>query len=240
MEFVATPEIPAACRSAAILYPIKPTCRKISGDTRGFGGSKAEHAFTIESLADDVHALLAEIGALPCVLGGLSMGGYVSLAYVKKYPTDLRGLLLIDTKAEGDTAEGRQGREKMIQLAREKGSKPVADQMMSKMLAEETSRTKPQVVRKLREIMEACPAVTIQHALAAMRDRVDRTEDLRSIAVPSLIVVGEKDAITPPEVAEGMKRIPRSTLEVIEGAGHMTPMEAPERVNDLIAKFLRE
>ena len=86
----------------------------IAPDLRGFGQSKSSDTFTMESLADDVHALLADLQALPCILGGLSMGGYVALAYAKKYPTDLRGLVLIDTKAEGDTAEGKAGREKMI------------------------------------------------------------------------------------------------------------------------------
>ena len=123
--------------------------RIITPDLRGFGASKSEHAFTIESLADDVHALLSQIGALPCVLGGLSMGGYVSLAYAKKYPTDLRGLMLIDTKAAGDTPEARQGREKMIALARDSGSKAVADQMMPKMVAPDAKTNQPQVVRQL-------------------------------------------------------------------------------------------
>src|SRR5688500_15178660 len=144
--------------------------RIITPDLRGFGGSKSEHAFTMESLADDVHTLLVELEALPCVLGGLSMGGYVALAYGKKYPTDLRGLMLIDTRAEGDTPEGRQAREKMIALARDSGSKAVADQMMPKMV---TSGAPPEVTQQLRQIMEACPSTTIQHALAAMRDRPD-------------------------------------------------------------------
>src|SRR5688572_5793193 len=73
--------------------------RVITPDLRGFGRSKSNEPFTMESLADDVHALLADIGALPAILGGLSMGGYVALAYAKKYPTDLLGLMLIDTKA---------------------------------------------------------------------------------------------------------------------------------------------
>jgi pimeloyl-ACP methyl ester carboxylesterase len=210
--------------------------RVITPDLRGFGGSKSEHAFTMESLADDVHALLMEIQALPCVLGGLSMGGYVALAYVKKYPTDLRGLMLIDTRAEGDSPEGRQAREKMIELARDSGSRAVADQMMPKMLA---SGASPQVTQSLRQIMEACPSTTIQHALAAMRDRSDQIANLASIALPTLIIVGDKDAITPPAMAQTMHRtIPRSTLAVIPGAGHMAVTEKPDAVNEAIRKFL--
>jgi pimeloyl-ACP methyl ester carboxylesterase len=193
----------------------------------------------MESLADDVHALLAELKALPCVLGGLSMGGYVALAYVKKYPMDLRGLMLMDTRSEGDTPEGRQGREKMISLVRESGAKAVADQMMPKMLAKDTAERMPAVAEKLRLIMEACPARTIEHALAAMRDRCDHTANLPSIAVPTLILVGDQDAITPPAVAQKMQAsVPRSTLEVIAGAGHMSPMENPDAVNRVMLNFL--
>src|SRR5688500_126739 len=170
--------------------------RVITPDLRGFGKSKFAGEFTLEELADDVHALLSDLGALPAVIGGLSMGGYVALAYAKKYPKDLRGLALIDTKADADTTEGKQGREKMIALVREKGSGAVADQMMPKMLAPGAGNQRPDLARHLRLIMEACPPRTIANALAAMRDRPDRTHDLPSIPVPALIIVGEHDAIT--------------------------------------------
>src|SRR5437870_4244544 len=97
-------------------------CRVITPDLRGFGKSTSDQPFSIESQADDVHAWLKQIGALPGVLGGLSMGGYVALACAKKYPADLRGLILIDTKADADTPDGKQAREKMIDLVRQKGS----------------------------------------------------------------------------------------------------------------------
>ena len=213
--------------------------RVIAPDLRGFGKSQSRETFTIESLADDVHALLAEIGALPCVLGGLSMGGYVALEYVKKYPTDLRALMLIDTKAEGDTPEGKEARVKMAQLAREKGSAAVAEQMMPKMLAPDADKYRPAVVKELRAIMEACPATTIENALMAMRERRDHSANLPSIAAPTLILVGEADAITPPKVSQAMKdAIPNSQMVLIKGAGHMTPMEQPEQVNQAMMAFL--
>src|ERR1043165_1650122 len=88
--------------------------RVITPDLRGFGKSPSIAPFTMESLADDVHALLQAIGALPCIIGGLSMGGYVCLEFVRKHPASVKGLMLIDTRAEGDSPEGKQGREKMI------------------------------------------------------------------------------------------------------------------------------
>jgi 3-oxoadipate enol-lactonase len=213
--------------------------RVIAPDLRGFGQSHSDAPFTLESLADDVHALLAGIGALPMVLAGLSMGGYVALAYAKKYPTDLRGLVLLDTKAEADTPEGKEGRGRMIDLVRKDGAKAVADQMMPKMLAKDTVENRPETVQTLRRMMEACPPKTIEHALAAMRDRPDRSAELASIDVPAFVIVGNDDAITPRAVAEAMtKRIPRAGLVIVGGAGHMSPLEQPEPVNREIKAFL--
>ena len=213
--------------------------RVITPDLRGFGKSASSASFSLADLADDIHALLVELKALPAVLGGLSMGGYVALEYAKKYPSDLRGLILIDTKAEGDTPEGKQARDKMIQLVREKGSAAVAEQMMPKMLAPDAEKSGPAVARELRSIMEMAPPKTIEHALAAMRERPDHSSNLPSIAVPTLIIVGDSDAITPPKMSEAMhKAIPNSKLVLIQGAGHMTPMEQPEQVNRAIADFV--
>ena len=213
--------------------------RVIAPDLRGFGQSRSEEPFTIESLADDVHALLEGIGALPCVLAGLSMGGYVALAYVRKYPADLRGLILADTKAEADTPQAKEGRQKLIDSVRASGAKAAADAMEPKMLAPDTAQHRPHVAKTLRGLMEACPPRTIENALAAMRDRPDRSGELASVRVPTLIVVGDADAITPPAVAEAMqKAIPGSELVTVRGAGHMAPMEQPEQVNQAIRRFL--
>jgi 3-oxoadipate enol-lactonase len=213
--------------------------RVIAPDLPGFGQSRSDASFTLASLADSVHGLLSAVGAIPCVLAGLSMGGYVALAYAKKYPTDLRGLILIDTKAEADTVEGRQGRDKMIELARTQGAKAVADQMMPKMLAKDAPDQRPQTAKALRLMMEACPPTTIANALAAMRDRPDRSGELAAIKVPTLVLVGDSDAITPPAVAESMaQKIPGAQLVVIRGAGHMSPMEQPDQVNRAVRGFL--
>lgn len=212
------------------------TCRVITPDLRGFGKSSGGGAFSIESLADDVHELLRQINALPAVLGGLSMGGYVALAFAKKYLSDLRGLILIDTRAAADTPEGRKGRDAMIELARTEGATAVAEQMFPKMAAP-GARCGP----RLRSIMEQCPPQTIQHALAAMRDRHDYTDLLPSISVKTLLIFGSQDQITPAQIGQTLRQaIPHSTLRVIADAGHMAPMEQPEHVNSAIAGFLRE
>ena len=213
--------------------------RVIAPDLRGFGQSFSQEPFTIESLADDVHELLASIRALPCILGGLSMGGYVTLAYIRKYPTDVRGVILVDTKAAADDPQQKEGRGKMIELVRREGAKAVADQMLPRLVAEDVPRSRPAIASALRTMMEACPPKTIEHALAGMRDRPDRTSELGSISVPSLIVVGDADVITPVSVARSMQeRIGDATLAVIRGAGHMSPMEQPAQVNQALRQFL--
>jgi len=217
---------------------IEKTHHVIRPDLRGFGKSQSTAPFTIASLADDLHALLKEIDALPCVLGGLSMGGYVSLAYARRYASDLRGLILIDTRSEADTSQAKEGREKMIALARgPNGAKAISDQMFPKMLAPQNQET--DVGRRARQIMESQSPLTIEHALMALRDREDYTGDLPSIAVPTLIVVGAEDAITPPDMSRKLNAsIPRSRLVEIPGAGHLSPMEQPAAVSEVIGEFI--
>jgi 3-oxoadipate enol-lactonase len=212
--------------------------RVITPDFRGFGQSASTGAFSIETLADDVHALLATMNTSPAIIAGCSMGGYAALALAKNYPADLRGLILVDTKAESDTPDGRAGRQKMIDLVKQSGAKAVADQMVPKLLAKDAPTKRPIVAKKLREMMEACPPDTIAHALAAMRDRPDRSGELPAVKVPTLILVGEEDQPTPVQAAEAMHaKIAGSKLVIIPGAGHMTPIEQPELVNRAIRQF---
>jgi pimeloyl-ACP methyl ester carboxylesterase len=209
-------------------------------DQRGFGRSPEAGPFTIAQLADDVHdALVQGRGLGKIVLAGLSMGGYVALAYAKKYAQTLRGLILLDTKAAGDDAEGKANRDRMIAIAKERGSKPIADAMFGKLIPEETARNRPQLAKTLRDMMESIRPQTIVYALAAMRDRTDQTGMLGQIGVPTFIGVGDQDAITPPDVARGMhEKIPGSQLRIFIGSGHMSPMEQSEQVNAAIAEFL--
>ncbi|HMB94539.1 MAG TPA: alpha/beta fold hydrolase [Tepidisphaeraceae bacterium] len=215
--------------------------RIIAPDLRGFGQSISSESFTINSLADDLHALLSNIGALPCLLAGLSMGGYVALAYAKKFPADLRGLALIDTRADADTPEARENRNKMIELAKSAGSKAIADAMFPKLLCASTIQNHPPIAQNARLIMQSQSPLTLQHALAAMRDREDQTGNLPSIVVPTLILVGEQDAITPPPMAQAMQKLlPDSKLVPIPDAGHLSPMEQPDAVNRALQQFAEE
>ena len=224
---------------AAQLEPLAQSSRVIAPDFRGFGQSPPAGPFTLEQLADDVHALATQLRLGRFVLAGLSMGGYVSFAYAKKYPDTLRALILLDTQAGADTPEAKQNRDRLIAAAKEHGAKPIADAMQQKMLPESTVKNRPQVVRDLRQMMDNANPETLAYALTAMRDRPDHTATLPTLKVPTLILVGEQDAITPPDVARKMQeKIPSAQLKIITGAGHMSPMEQPAQVNTALTDFL--
>jgi 3-oxoadipate enol-lactonase len=218
----------------AVIPALSKTHRVIVPDLPGFGRSPAGPPFSIDSLADALLARLDAVEAVPCVLAGLSMGGYIALSFALR-----RGLMLVDTRAESDTPQGRMAREEMIRLVRAFGSDAIADKMLPRLIAPETASKHPEVVSSLRKIMESCSPAAIEHALAAMRDRPDRTPDLASIAAPTLILVGDADAITPPSIAREMgQRIQHSEVRVIPGAGHMSPMEQPAEVSRVMLEWL--
>jgi pimeloyl-ACP methyl ester carboxylesterase len=127
----------------------------------------------------------------------------------------------------------------MIRLVRAAGTVAIAEKMLPRLLAPEAETRQPDVITSLRKIMESCSPLAIEHALMAMRDRADRTEDLASVTTPTLIIVGDADAITPPSIAREMgQRIPRSEVCVIAGAGHMSPMEQPAEVSRVMLEWL--
>ena len=217
------------------------TWRVIAPDFRGFGRSRATDPFSIQSLADDVGALIAKLSLSRPVLGGLSMGGYVTLAYARHHAAELRGIFLADTRAEADAPATRLTRDQMIQQVRAQGARPVAQGMLEKLLAPQTRQMQPKLVHDLLQIMEGCDPLTIEHALEALRDRPDQVAALGAIHLPALIVVGQDDVLTPPALAQTMHAaIADSQLVIVPDAGHMAPMEQPEAVNAALESFMKK
>ncbi|HEX4125627.1 MAG TPA: alpha/beta fold hydrolase [Tepidisphaeraceae bacterium] len=214
--------------------------RVLTPDLPGFGKTPlANEAFTIPAVAEALHEQLAERKALPCVLGGCSMGGYVSLAFARAFPRDLRGLVLIDTRAEADTADAKKNRDKSISLVRTAGSAAIADQMIGKLLSTGTVAHRPALVNHVRQMIESAPPATIAAALGALRDRPDQTDLLPSISAPTMVIVGEHDTLTPPAISQAMaSAIPHALLRIISSAGHLSPMEQPAQVNAALAELL--
>jgi len=168
------------------------------------------------------------------------MGGYIALAFARRWPERLSGLVLMDTRAEPDSAEARRGRDAQAALARERGTGAVADAMLPKLLGDPDAVHSP-VAMRVRRMIEATPVAGIAGALVAMRDRPDSTDLLPALgAVPVLVAVGEHDRITPAAGAEAMAAaIPGARFEVILGAGHVPPIERPAETTALLADFLQ-
>jgi pimeloyl-ACP methyl ester carboxylesterase len=216
--------------------------RLITPDLRGFGGSRASADVpSVETMADDVAALLDELKvAGPVVLGGLSMGGYVALAFARRHPARLRGLVLADTKADADDAAGRANRDRLIALAEKDGARAVIDQMLPKLLGADTTARRPEVVEEVRGIASRQNVAGIVGALKGLRDRPDANPGLGAIRVPTLVLVGRDDTLTPPAKSEEMaSRIPNARLVVLDRAGHLSNLEQPGPFNAALRSFLQ-
>ncbi|MGV3708298.1 MAG: alpha/beta fold hydrolase [Gemmatimonas sp.] len=216
--------------------------RCIAPDLRGFGESSTEGPYSVEQYADDLAALLDHLEIRHAVVCGLSMGGYIAMAMWRRHPEHVIGLILCDTKPGPDNAEGREKRNTMIALAEGEGSAAVAAQMITGMIGKTTREKRPDIVTRTEAMMRAAPVAGIVGALAALRDRPDSTQSLGTVTVPTLVVCGEEDALTPVSESEAIVAAlsPRAKakLEVIEDAGHASCIERPAAVTHVMADFL--
>jgi pimeloyl-ACP methyl ester carboxylesterase len=214
--------------------------RVIAPHARGADGAPSDPpASSIDDYAADLVDLLDALHVEEVVACGLSMGGYVAFALLRLAPGYVRGLVLADTRAQADSPEGVADRQRMLRLLAEKGAAAIVDEMVPKLLGETTRRTQPAVERTVRSLALANPEESIAGSLRALMSRPDSTALLSSIRVPTLIVVGEEDRLTPPPLAEAMQRgIAGSELVTIPSAGHLANLEQPTAFNDALARFL--
>jgi 3-oxoadipate enol-lactonase len=214
--------------------------RVIAPDLRGHGGTTVTRGpSTMEEMADDVAALLDELNVPRAVLCGLSMGGYVALAFFRSHPERVRALVLADTRPRADAEEARRTREQNALRALDEGMAPIVDAMLPKLLSPRTRECAPEVVARVREMMLGMNAEGAAAALRGMALRRDQTDTLSKVDVPTLIVVGSEDAVTPPSDAEAMSAlIEGSRLVRVEGAGHVSNVERPEEFDRALAEFL--
>jgi 3-oxoadipate enol-lactonase len=213
--------------------------RCIPVDLRGFGQSGIAPPYSMDQYADDVAVLLDALKVERAVIAGLSMGGYVALAFWRRHRPRVRALVLLDTRASADSADGMQKRRDMIALARERGTAAVADAMISGMVGKSTRAKNPEIVESMHAMLEAAPLEGVVGALQALMERPDSTPTLRTIDVPTLVIVGDEDVLTPPSDAEQLHSgIAGSRLETIPGAGHVSNIERPASVNHVLSEFL--
>ncbi|HEX2048157.1 MAG TPA: alpha/beta fold hydrolase [Acidimicrobiales bacterium] len=215
--------------------------RVLAPDLLGFGASDAPETmfrYTMAGYADLVAGLLDHLGLERVVLGGLSMGGYVAFAFLREYAERVAGLILADTRAAADTTDVFERRtDQQDQVARI-GTDALVDTLLEGLLAEHTRTSRPGLVEQVRRLMGNPPAGFIG-ALEAMKYRPDASEELPKISVPTLVLVGEDDGPSPPDVARAMQeRIPGAELVVLPRAGHLSNLEAADEFNAAVAEFL--
>lgn len=216
--------------------------RIIAPDLRGLGETIADDTIaTMEQMANDVAALLDALQLDRAVVCGLSMGGYVALEFCHCFPNRVNGLVLAGTRAPADNAEEKQNRERQATKLLAEGMKGIADETLPKLLARETLAGNPEVVNRVRQMIESTDprgAAASQRGMAARRDY---STGLARIVVPTLVVVGREDPIRPLSDAEFMHHnIRESRLEIIEQAAHVSNMERPEVFNTALSLFLAD
>ncbi|WP_035797921.1 alpha/beta fold hydrolase [Kitasatospora mediocidica] len=214
--------------------------RVLAPDFPGFGaGAPSADPPSLDLLADGVARLLDDRGIDRAVVGGLSMGGYVALAFARRHPDRLRGLLLADTKASADTEAARVNRERIAAavLARDSVRLLAEERLESTLLGPAAA---PELVAAVRALIAAATPAGVAWAQRAMAARPDSFEVLAGLRVPAAVLVGAQDALTPPEDARAMVRaLPDARLTVIEGAGHLSALEAPQAFDAAVRELLR-
>lgn len=220
---------------------LRAVARVIAPDLRGFGASSLPNEpVAIETYADDVIGLLDELGMARAVIAGLSMGGYIALACYRRHAARVHALILADTRAIPDSPEAQQIRNDNLALVREHGAPPLAERLLPKLLSPQTLAENPGLTNATRALLARQPVAGISAALIALRDRVDATPGLAAIAAPTLIIVGEQDALTPPRDSEIMRAaIPGAQLVTIPHAAHLSNLEQPAAFNRAVREFLR-
>lgn len=201
--------------------------RVIAPDLPGFGRSElGQRSITLDVYADTLVALLEHVGVERAAVVGLSMGGYTSFALLRRYPNWVSALVLADTKAKADTDEAKAKRAENAQIALELGQDAIADRMLPTLLSPNASE---RLQAQAREIIRTNSREGIAAALHAMASRPDSTSLLADIAIPTVIIVGENDTLTPPDEAREMSaQIGDSRISVIPNAGHLSNLEQPE------------
>lgn len=225
-----------------------PGWRLVAPDLRGFRGPGAAPDdvtpmgdLTMDDYARDLVALLDHLGVGRAVVAGVSMGGYVTFALARRAPDRVRALVLADTRPQADGEEGRAKRREMLALVERGGVEAVADAMLPALVGATSHEERPEVVAEVRRLVLANRPAAVQAAVSAMMIRPDSTPLLAAITCPTLVVVGEEDAITPVADATALhEAIPGSRLAVLPEAGHLANLETPAAFDAALARFLNE
>ena len=222
----------------------KSSFRVLAPDLRGFGRSTVSPGtVTMRQMADDLAGILEQLDVVePVVLCGLSMGGYVAWQFWKSYARHLRGMVLCDTKAAADTVEVARGRELMAaSVEQDRDTHTVAENMAQRLFSPTTARDRPTIIEKTTDVIAQTSPEGIAAAQRGMAQREDAGDWIAEIELPCLLLGGADDVITPPnEMNHISQTLSNARFTIIEGAGHLAPLEQAAATNSVIAEFLHE
>ncbi len=215
--------------------------RIITPDQRGFGGSPlGEDEPSLDHVTDDVVALLDAKGIDRAVLGGLSMGGYAAMAMLRRHPERIAGLVLADTKAGADPPDAAANRERIAAtLDGDPDSSVLSDDVLPTLLGPSTMQRRALVYGRVKALVQSAPAAGAAWAERAMAARPDSFDTLRSVRVPTLVIVGAEDELAPVADAEAIAdAVANAKLVRVPESGHLSAVEAPDAFASALGEFL--
>jgi pimeloyl-ACP methyl ester carboxylesterase len=214
--------------------------RVITPDMRGFGGSAlGTDEPSVDAMADDVAALLDDRGIDRAIIGGLSMGGYVTLAFCRRHPDRVLGAILADTKATADAEPAREARIHVAERLEAEGNVNVLlDDLLPRLVGPTTMRQRALIYGRVRGLVQSSPPPAAAWAQRAMAARPDSVSALKDFHSPTLILHGAEDTIITEADARTMAdALPNAELIMIPGSGHLTAVEQPQLFNDAVTEF---
>ncbi|MFL9831530.1 alpha/beta hydrolase [Flavobacterium sp. ST-87] len=220
---------------------LKSAYRVISFDIRGFGNSiDTDSSLSIDLFAEDLIAFMDELNIEKAVVCGLSMGGYIALNAYQRFSERFEALILADTQCIADTPEVKEKRYEAINEIEVNGTANFNEGFIKKVFYEDSFRNKKEQVEELKKVVFSNPEHVVQRGLKAIAERSESCSVLTEINIPTLIICGKEDSVTPLAQSEAMKEsISGATLKVIENAGHVSNLEQKDKFNQHILDFLK-
>ena len=220
---------------------LKLTNRVIAYDVRGHGDTdEGDEDFSIALFVDDLIGLMDELKIDSAILCGLSMGGYIALLAMEKYPNRFNGLVLCDTNCKADTPEAKEKRMMTIESIKKNGVEKFVDGMIKNLFAAQSFISKKPAINHVKEMMLKTSQSALCKTLLALAERAETCGKLTEIHVPVLIMAGYEDNITPPSIARLLhEKIEGSRLHIINHAGHVANIENPEDFTEQLKMFIQ-
>lgn len=223
---------------AQVEYLTKAGFKVTAPDLAGFGESRRPEEPSLGLMAEQVLSHVSR----PAVFAGLSMGGYLLMEILRRAPHVVDGAIFLDTKAGADDQQARAVRLQVAdQVLATRDTAALAEAMLPKLLGQTTLTQRPEVVAKVRSWIESAPPEAVASAQRAMAERPDSLATLRNYEGPAVVVWGSEDVISPAADQQAMlAAMPQAVAREIPSAGHLTAVETPDAVSDVLLEILTD